>query len=170
MAAEPRSTTIKIRSSQGATLSKDIGPLTAGKDYYVFVKNAGGVEVSTNSTMANATVIGGFHTMCCSTTGLDGGHPYYNYAAGQIMPTSVWTRKHSPQDTNGGYVYLANYTGDNSSFTSPNRASTKPWVMIYPGTAYDTNGNPSNVAGSGIVLRSRAIQDSGDGWGSNGWS
>jgi hypothetical protein len=151
LAAEARSTTIKVRLSNGADYSANLGTLTAGTNYYVFVKSDGGLAASTSSSMANATQIGGFHTMCCSTTGLGSSHPYYNYSAGQIMPTSVWTKKHKPQDTNGGYVYLANYTG-----------GTKPWVMIYPasnstGTYNATSGNALSRAPMDTTTRNSVI-------------
>jgi hypothetical protein len=134
LAADARSTTIKARMANGTDKSQNLGTLTAGTNYYVFLKSDGGLAASTSSSMANATQIGGFHTMCCSTTGLGSSHPYYNYSAGQIMPTSVWTKKHKPQDTNGGYVYLANYTGSGG----------KPWVMIYPASNSTGSGNSSS--------------------------
>ncbi|MDR0367446.1 MAG: hypothetical protein LBH41_02620, partial [Rickettsiales bacterium] len=163
MAAVARSTTIRIRNSKGVEWEKNLGSLEAGKDYYVFVKNGGGIAVQTGSSLANATRIGGFHTMCCSTTGLGSNHLYYNYAAGQIMPSSVWTNKHHPEDTTGGYVYLANLDdsnyNNNMTTAELNRspASRKPWVMIYPGTAY-SGSSPTN-AGTGYVLRSVPPQD-----------
>jgi hypothetical protein len=173
MAAAAKSTTIRIRNSQGAEWTKSLSGLTAGTDYYVFVKDAGGIVAQTGSTLANATKIGGFHTMCCSTTGLGTSHPYYNYAAGQIMPSSVWTIKHHPEDITGGYVYLSNLDDANkaNNMTTAEQAraaSYKPWVMIYPGTAY--SGSSATNAGTGYTLRSQAIQDIGSGWGSNGWS
>ncbi|MDR1009341.1 MAG: hypothetical protein LBL52_03770, partial [Rickettsiales bacterium] len=93
LAATPKSTTIKT-SLMGAEVAKDLGALQPGKDYYVFIDDKGELSASLSSTESGKTVVGGFHTMCCSTTGLDAGHPYSGYSAGQIMPTSVWTKKH----------------------------------------------------------------------------
>jgi hypothetical protein len=149
MAAEPRSTDLKIKQSDGTDKIVQLGTLSSGTDYYVFVDSDGNVSVDTSETKANNTRIGGFHTMCCSTTGLPTDHPYYNYAAGQIMPTTVWTNKHHPADLgNGAYAYLANYTGNDSGST----ASDKAWAMIYPGTQFNASGAAlSNMAASGSV-------------------
>ncbi|MDR0449436.1 MAG: hypothetical protein LBG89_03200 [Rickettsiales bacterium] len=136
LSAVPNSGKIQVRLKDGSGY-KDVavnpGTLERGKDYYIFVldRDEGDMVIHTFPTLANATMIGGFHTMCCDTIGLDNSHPYHNYKAGDIMPNSVWTMRHRPADwRNGAYAYLKNYTGSDSGST----ASDKAWIMIYPAT------------------------------------
>ncbi|MCL2439943.1 MAG: hypothetical protein FWD15_05555 [Alphaproteobacteria bacterium] len=178
MAATPRSTTIRLRLVGGAEYSQNLGTLTPGRDYYVFLKRDNTVEASLNPTISDGFRIGGFHTMCCSTIGLPAGHPYQNYAAGQIMPSSVWTNNHRPLDVNGGYVYLRNVSGTDinaaeSAMVADGRlASARPWVMIYPGTHVNAAGTNIPVATTGGHVRSRVPPNitNSTGFPSGSWS
>jgi len=67
----------------------------AGKDFYVYLLEAGGVILSANSTYptgytaTNSRKIAGFHCLC-TAVGTISGHTLSNYAAGDILPRSVW--------------------------------------------------------------------------------
>lgn len=69
----------------------------AGRDFYVYLKQAGGVILSNNSTFptgysaTNTRKIGGFHCLCVSV-GTISGHTLSGYVAGDIIPLSVWDR------------------------------------------------------------------------------
>ena len=67
----------------------------AGKDFYVYLKEAGGVILSINSTFptgytsTNTRKIGGFHCLCVAV-GTISGHTLSGYVAGDILPRTVW--------------------------------------------------------------------------------
>ncbi|MDR0449224.1 MAG: collagen-like protein, partial [Rickettsiales bacterium] len=157
LAALPRSQRLQVRIKDGAgmkdvVINLDEKNLVNGTDYYVHILDDGDLVVDQFPTMYQATLIGGFHTLCCNTTGLDGSHPYNNYSAGQIMPSSVWTLSHRPADwQNGAYAYLKNYIGNDSG----SEASTKAWISIYPMTWWASNVykslSPSSVGGNGTL-------------------
>lgn len=69
----------------------------AGKDFYLYLKKAGGVILSINSTYptgytaANTRKIGGFHCLCVAV-GTISGHTLSGYVAGDILPRTVWDR------------------------------------------------------------------------------
>lgn len=69
----------------------------AGKDFYVYALQAGGVILSANSTYptgytaSNSRKIGGFHCLC-TAVGTISGHTLSGYVAGDILPRSVWDR------------------------------------------------------------------------------
>lgn len=107
--------------SQYATASN-----RAGKDFYVYLLKAGGVILSNNSTVptgytsANSRKIAGFHCLCVAV-GTISGHSLSGYAAGDILPRSVWDRFNRPISAPEGMVlsddgmwvdiYLPSYTG-----------------------------------------------------------
>ena len=67
----------------------------AGKNFYIYALQAGGVILSANSTYPtgytalNSRKIGGFHCLCVSV-GTISGHTLSGYVAGDILPRSVW--------------------------------------------------------------------------------
>ena len=67
----------------------------AGRDFYVYALQTGGVILSNNSTFPtgyNGTTsrkIGGFHCLCVAV-GTISGHTLSGYVAGDILPRSVW--------------------------------------------------------------------------------
>ena len=69
----------------------------AGKDFYVYALQAGGVILSANSTYptgytaSNSRKIGGFHCLAVAV-GTISGHTLSGYVAGDILPRSVWDR------------------------------------------------------------------------------
>ena len=69
----------------------------AGKDFYIYLKQAGGIILSNNSTFptgysaATTRKVGGFHCLCVSV-GAIAGHTLTGYVAGDILPLSVWDR------------------------------------------------------------------------------
>jgi len=69
----------------------------AGKDFYVYALEAGGVKLSINSTFptgytsTNSRKIGGFHCLAVAV-GTISGHTLSGYVAGDILPLSVWDR------------------------------------------------------------------------------
>lgn len=69
----------------------------AGKDFYLYVLQAGGVILSNNSTIPtgytanNSRKIGGFHCLAVAV-GTISGHTLTGYVVGDILPLSVWDR------------------------------------------------------------------------------
>lgn len=69
----------------------------AGKDFYIYLKEAGGIILSANSTFpdgytaTNTRKIGGFHCLAVAV-GTISGHTLSGYVAGDILPRSVWDR------------------------------------------------------------------------------
>jgi|GEM_PF-1269392 len=69
----------------------------AGKDFYLYTLEAGGVVLSNNSTIptgytaTNSRKIGGFHCLAVAV-GIIAGHALTGYLAGDILPLSVWDR------------------------------------------------------------------------------
>ena len=92
----------------------------AGKDFYVYALQAGGVILSNNSTYptgytaTNSRKIGGFHCLCVSV-GTISGHALTGYVAGDILPRSVWDRFNRSSATQEGRVL----------------SRSGKWVMIY---------------------------------------
>lgn len=92
----------------------------AGKDFYVYLKAAGGVILSANSTYpdgytsTNTRKIGGFHCLCVAV-GTIASHPLTGYVAGDILPRSVWDRFNRSSATQEGRVL----------------SRSGKWVMIY---------------------------------------
>ena len=98
----------------------------AGKDFYVYALEAGGVILSNNSsvptgyTSTNSRKISGFHCLCVAV-GTISGHSLTGYAVGDILPRSVWDRFNRPISAPEGMVlsndgmwvdiYLPSYTG-----------------------------------------------------------
>ncbi len=93
----------------------DTGTIQPGKDYYVYMVEAGdtaSLVVSLASTYpqgataGNSRKIGGFHTLCADV-GTIADHPLSGYSAGDILPASVWTLRHRPRADAAGMVYDA---------------------------------------------------------------
>lgn len=69
----------------------------AGKDFYVYAKEAGGVILSANTTfptgytVLNTRKVGGFHCLAVAV-GAISGHTLTGYVVGDILPRSVWDR------------------------------------------------------------------------------
>ena len=67
----------------------------AGKDFYIYLKETGGIILSINSTYptgytaSNTRKIGGFHCLCVAV-GTISGHTLSGYVAGDILPRTVW--------------------------------------------------------------------------------
>lgn len=100
----------------------------AGKDFYVYAKEAGGVILSLNSTYptgytaVNTRKIGGFHCLCVAV-GAISGHTLTGYAVGDILPRTVWDKfNHSSARQEGTFlssagvwvdIYLPSVSGSN---------------------------------------------------------
>jgi hypothetical protein len=98
----------------------------AGKDFYVYLLEAGGVILSNNSTAptgyttTNSRKIAGFHCLAVAV-GTISGHTLTGMAQGDILPRSVWDRFNRPMSAPEGMVlsndgmwvdiYLPSYTG-----------------------------------------------------------
>jgi hypothetical protein len=98
----------------------------AGKDFYVYLLEAGGVILSNNSTFptgyttTNSRKIAGFHCLCVSV-GTISGHALTGYLTGDILPRSVWDRFNRPNSAPEGMtlsndgnwigIYLPSYVG-----------------------------------------------------------
>ena len=96
----------------------DTGTIQAGKDYCVYITTDQTFVVSLNSTFPSGTLsdgatafsaentrkIGGFHTLCVAA-GEISGHPLSGFAAGDILPASVWCLNHRPYCDPAGMVY-----------------------------------------------------------------
>ena len=82
----------------------------AGKDFYLYALEAGGVILSNNSTFptgytaTNSRKIGGFHCLCVAV-GTISGHTLTGYAAGNILPRSVWDLYNKSSARQEGTVY-----------------------------------------------------------------
>jgi hypothetical protein len=100
------------------------GKYEPGMDYRVYNAGHGDYKVLERGEPARMDwrLIGGFHTMARDCVGLSDGHPYKDFKAGMIMPTSVWTPAHRPVSDEGGYVY---------------DRRTGVWIMIYPASFRD---------------------------------
>ena len=127
----------------------DLGVATAraGKDVYVYavintVNNDSqlGFVLSLNSTVPagytseTSRKIGGFHCLCAGV-GTITDHPLSGYAAGDIIPASVWDLKHRPHSNPEGMVYDANI---------------RKWVDIYL-CSYDSGDGLVSVYGGVIA-------------------
>ena len=89
----------------------------AGKDFYIYACENSVVApillLSANATnpsgytTTNSRKIGGFHCLCVAAGTIDG-HTLTGYAAGSILPQSVWDLKWQPRNLNpAGMVYSA---------------------------------------------------------------
>lgn len=94
-------------------LDLDTGTIEGGKDYYVYACNTSGAlsfVLSLNATYPSGFTadtsrkIGGFHTLCVSA-GTISGHSLTGYAAGEILPASIWDLKHRPHRELPGMFY-----------------------------------------------------------------
>lgn len=108
--------------------------LQAGKDYYIYLVPDGAetkILCSLNAsypsgfTAENSRKIGGFHTLCVNSGTLSN-NIASGYAAGNIIPNSIWCLGFRPAgDTRGaayidvldkwGHIYLQSGTGDNTT-------------------------------------------------------
>ncbi len=87
---------------------------TNGKDHYVHLLNDNTFSISTTKENASARLIGGFHALCADAgTGMtytedyvEKPHPLDGYAAGDILPQSVWCLNHRPHSEPEGMVYI----------------------------------------------------------------
>ena len=86
----------------------------AGKDLYIYACDNNGelaFVISENSTVPSgytATTsrkIGGFHCLCANVGNI-AGHALSGYAAGDILPLSVWDLLHRAVSSNEGMVYV----------------------------------------------------------------
>jgi len=92
------------------------GSSRAGKDFYIYACNSDSptptILFSNNSsapsgyTSANSRKVGGFHCLCAAV-GTISGHALTGYAAGDILPASVWDLKWKPRSAPEGMVYSA---------------------------------------------------------------
>ena len=125
----------------------DSGALQVGKDYYVYLVDAGDgtahISVSLNSTYPdisgataqNSRKIGGFHTLCLAVGNISN-HPLSGYNAGDILPASVWNLNHRPTCSPEGMVYIASMgIWADIYLQSGTGANT---VSVYGGTITDT--------------------------------
>jgi hypothetical protein len=106
-------------------IASDKRDLTNGRDYYVYLCYGQGgaadyIKASLSKTAPqgltadNVKLIGGFHTLCADAgTGMTyvagdvtKQHPYNGYAAGDILPQSVWCLNHRPYSEPEGMVYI----------------------------------------------------------------
>ena len=90
----------------------------AGKDFKIYAIENGGASAPTiqcdlaaTAAPANSRLIGGFHCLCVAV-GTISGHTLTTYAAGDILPASVWDLKWCPRRNSngtykGGMVYSA---------------------------------------------------------------
>ena len=88
----------------------------AGKDFYIYACNSGSstptillsnnISAPSGYTSANSRKVGGFHCLCAAV-GTISGHALTGYAAGDILPASVWDLKWKPRSAPEGMVYSA---------------------------------------------------------------
>ena len=88
----------------------------SGKDFYIYAcqpssgttpvfKLSVNSTVPTGYTASNSRKIGGFHCLC-TAVGTISGHTLTGYAAGDILPASVWDLLHKPKSSPEGMVYV----------------------------------------------------------------
>jgi hypothetical protein len=92
----------------------DTGALEPGKDYYVYLCTADGLDAtikeSANATCPlgynadNSRKIGGYHTLCLGV-GTIAGHDLSGFVAGDVLPRSVWCLNHRPHGPVEGRFY-----------------------------------------------------------------
>lgn len=82
----------------------------AGKDFYIYLKQTGGVIFSANSTYptgysaSNTRKVGGFHCLCVAA-GTISGNALSGYVAGDIIPRTVWDKfNHSSARQEGTFL------------------------------------------------------------------
>lgn len=99
----------------GASPDYTVAANRAGKDFSVHACNDSGalkLLVSANATYptgysaSTSRRIAGFHCLCAAV-GTISGHPLTGYAAGDILPASVWDLKHRPACDPGGMTFVA---------------------------------------------------------------
>jgi hypothetical protein len=134
----------------------DTGVMEAGKNYYVYVCEDGEIVVSLNSTFPagysadNSRKIGGFHSLCCAI-GVIASHPGSGFAAGAIIPTSVWCLNHRTRGKQEGTVW------DDKA---------KVWSPIY----MISNTGPNTESAYGATISdTRNWMDMGDDLAAVGW-
>lgn len=82
----------------------------AGKDFYLYALQSGGVILSNNSTYptgytaSDSRKIGGFHCLSVAV-GTISGHTLTGYAAGSILPRSVWDLFNKSSARQEGTIY-----------------------------------------------------------------
>lgn len=82
----------------------------AGKDFYLYALQSGGVIFSNNSTYptgytaSDSRKIGGFHCLSVAV-GTISGHTLTGYAAGRILPRSVWDLFNKSSARQEGTIY-----------------------------------------------------------------
>lgn len=131
-----------------------------GKDFYIYAIYSDtlvpSLVVSINSTVPekydadNSRKIGGFHCLCVDAgtniSDHDNVHPLSGYAAGDILPASVWDLKHRPVSDPEGMayiegldlwvdIYLASYSGAYSHSPEDLRLETKYGAVCADGTS-----------------------------------
>jgi len=98
----------------------DTGYLQNGKDYYIFVCPGDTIKISLTKAAplgmnaADVKLMAGFHTLCLGVnsglTYVEGGvskpHPLAGYAAGDILPNTVWCLNFRPHSEPEGMVYI----------------------------------------------------------------
>ena len=118
----------------------------AGKDFYLYLKKAGGVVLSNNAsvpngfTSSNTRKLAGFHTLCVAVGSISG-HTLSGLALGDILPASVYDRYNKPvaspegmvKDINGLWwdIYLPSESGGNL-------------VSVYNGSIVHGENNPDH--------------------------
>lgn len=117
----------------------------AGNDFYIYALVKDGkaslalcadAAAPTGYDFTNSLKVGGFHCECADIgTLVDKTHWLYGYAAGDILPMSVWDNYHRPYGDPEGYVY---------------DPSTNLWVSIY---GLSTEGKYTNTEDT-LVLKS----------------
>ena len=116
----------------------------AGKDFYVYLLEAGGVILSNNSTVptgyttTNSRKIAGFHCLCVAV-GTISGHTLTGMAQGDILPRSVWDRFNRPVSSPEGMVLGSNGLWVDIYLTSTSGGNL---ASIYNGTILDGNSDP----------------------------
>lgn len=177
---EPHKTTIVIPAateinvggngyivSQDTTLDlSDIGTAAdrAGKDIYIYacqpVDNVNNLDPTlvlsldptapAGYTEHTSRKIGGFHCLCADA-GTINGHSLSGYAAGDILPASVWDLLHLPKSDPEGMVYSKEY-GQWVDIYLPSWDSTnEKLVSKYNGVICDGSSSPMKFNGEKFV-------------------
>ena len=134
----------------------DIGVVEAGKDYCIYACEDGQVKSSLNTTFpagysaGNSRKIGGLHTYCCATGSIPG-HSLDGFAAGAILPASVWCLNHRARGKQEGTVW-------------DDRA--KIWMPIY---VISGTGLTTQSAYGATITDIRSWMDMGDDLAAVGW-
>lgn len=117
----------------------------AGKDFYIYAKQAGGVILSANSTYPtgytadNTRKVGGFHCLGVAV-GTISGHTLTGYVAGDILPRSVWDRFNRSSARQEGTILSS--SGMWVDIYLPSVAGST-LVSVYGGTIADGTSSPA---------------------------